>query len=57
MGTHLRVLNESYPMNTNKTGFRQWWKSLHPCLDESSLSIGWVRIIYGSSAERVTYKT
>ena len=22
MGTHLRVLNESYPMNINMTGFR-----------------------------------
>ena len=22
MGTHLRVLTESYPMNTNMTGFR-----------------------------------
>ena len=22
MGTHLRVLSESYPMNTNMTGFR-----------------------------------
>ena len=33
-GTHLRVLSESYPMNTIMT-------SLHPCaLDQSSLSIG-----------------
>ena len=41
MGTHLRLLSESYQMNTNMTGFR-WFskKSLHPCnLDESSLSI------------------
>ena len=38
MGTHLRVLSESYPMSTNMTEFR-WF--LHPCaLDESSLSIG-----------------
>ena len=44
MSTHLRVLSESYPMNTTKTGFRYFFqKSLHPCaLDESSLSIGWV---------------
>ena len=26
MGTHLRVLSESYPMNTNKTGFRSFSK-------------------------------
>ena len=26
MGTHLRVLNESYPMNTNTTGFRGFSK-------------------------------
>ena len=24
MGTHLRVLSESYPMNTNMTGFRRF---------------------------------
>ena len=24
MGTHLRVLNESYPMNTNMIGFRRF---------------------------------
>ena len=40
MGTHLRVLRESYPMNTNMA----WFISLHPCaLDESSLSIGWFK--------------
>ena len=39
LGTHLRVLSEIYPMNTNTTGFRRF--SLLPCaLDESSLSIG-----------------
>ena len=41
MGTHLKALNESYPMNTNMTGF--WWFShfLRSCaLDKSSLSIG-----------------
>ena len=26
MGTHLRVLRESYPMNTNKKGFRWFLK-------------------------------
>ena len=40
MGTHLRVLSESYPMNTNM-GLHGFQKSLHPCpLDESNLSIG-----------------
>ena len=27
-GTHLRVLGESYPMNTNMTGFRCFFKNL-----------------------------
>ena len=27
MGTHLRVLRESYPMNTNMTGFR-WFSEI-----------------------------
>ena len=44
MGTHLRVLIESYPMNTNMTGFKWFSKSLHPCaLGESSLTIGRVK--------------
>ena len=36
-----RVLSESYPMNTNMTGFRcVFFKSLHPCaLDKCSISI------------------
>ena len=29
MGTHLRVLAESYPMNANMTGFR--WASNSQC--------------------------
>ena len=42
MGTQLRVLSESYPMNTNMTGFLDvFQKSLRSCaLDKSSLSIG-----------------
>ena len=28
MGTHLRVLSESYPMNTNMSGFRWFFKNL-----------------------------
>ena len=40
MGTHLRVLSESYPINTNMTGFR-WFSKILPSwvLDESSLGI------------------
>ena len=39
MGTHERVLSESYPLNTNMTGkLYGFQRSLHPCaLDESSL--------------------
>ena len=41
MATHLRVLRESFPMNTNMMGFRWFSKTLHPCTsDISSLSIG-----------------
>ena len=42
MGTHLRVLSESYLKNTNMTGFRWFSKrALHSyALDESSLNIG-----------------
>ena len=28
MGTHLRVLSKSYPMNTNITGFRCFFKKI-----------------------------
>ena len=42
--THLRVLSESYQMNTNMTGFGWFSKSLHRCaLDKSSLLIGSVK--------------
>ena len=45
MGTHLRVLSESFLMDTKMTGFRWFSKFyVHPCahcaLDKSSLSIG-----------------
>ena len=41
MGSHLRVLSDSYPMNTNMTGFQRFSKISGPCaLDESSLSMG-----------------
>ena len=44
MGTHLRVLSESYPINTNMTGFRWFQKTLHSySVDESRLSIGRVK--------------
>ena len=40
MGTHLRVLCENDPMDTNMTGLDGFQKSMHPCaLDASSLSI------------------
>ena len=55
MGTHLRVLSESYVMNTNMSGFR-WFlkktlhlctlseKSMGPCgLEEKSFSIARVK--------------
>ena len=47
MGTHLRVLIESYPMNTNITGFRwlsKTFTSLSFTLDKSSLKIGRVNL-------------
>ena len=41
MGTPLRVLSKSLSMNTNRTGFRWFQKSLRPCaLDKRSLRIG-----------------
>ena len=43
MGTHLRVLNESYPMNTNMWDLDGFQKSFPCALDESSLSIGEVK--------------
>ena len=40
VGTHLGVLIENYPINTNMTGFRWFSKIVHPCaLEESSHSI------------------
>ena len=39
MGTHLRVLSESYPMDTNMTGFRWFPNILRSCaLDDSIVS-------------------
>ena len=42
IGTHLRVIGESYPINTNMTGLRIAFQIfLHNCAwDKSSLSIG-----------------
>ena len=51
MGTHLRVLSESYPMNTNMTWFRWFPKifaPLHFGSGESSLSTGRVNIVQWS---------
>ena len=51
MGTHLRVLNESYPMNTNMTGFRRFSKNLCACaVEESSFSIGRVNLRVNSDS-------
>ena len=52
MGTHLRVLSESYPINTNMTKFR-WFLKIFLSLgafDESSLSTGIVKgaILYSN---------
>ena len=45
MGTHLRELSESYPMNTNMTGFGWFSGILCPyALDECSLRIGRVNV-------------
>ena len=43
MGTHPIVLSESYPMNTNMTGFRYFFENLcilACAMGKSSLSIG-----------------
>ena len=47
MGIHLKVLRESYPMDTNMTRFRWLSKMLCP-LDESSLSIERVNVSHHS---------
>ena len=46
MGTHLRVLSKSYPMNINVTEFR-WFSKIFDLLsfDGYSLSIGRVKMI------------
>ena len=44
MSTHLRVLSEGYPMNTNGS-WEDFQKPLLPCaLGESSLSVGKVNL-------------
>ena len=48
MGSHLRALSESYPINTNMTGLRCFSEIFpdDPCaLGESSLTIGRVEFI------------
>ena len=39
MGTQLRILRESYSMNTNMAGLR-WFSNISASLYKSSLSIG-----------------
>ena len=45
MGTHLRQLSESYPMNTNMTGFR--WFSKNICVlvfwSKVALALEWLK--------------
>ena len=50
MGAHLRVLSESFQMNTNMAGFIDGYQeSSHSCaLDKSSLSIGRVKATAGN---------
>ena len=44
MGTHLRVLSETYAIDTKMNGLDDFQKYVHSCaLDESSLSIGRVK--------------
>ena len=53
MGTYLRVLSESYPINTNMTGFRGFSKPLCPsALDESKLSIGRGQVLFLTSSKQ-----
>ena len=50
MGTHLRVLSESFLMNTNMTGFGWFSKVLRLfALGERSLGIGRVNVMYQRS--------
>ena len=45
MGTYLRVLHESYPMDTNMTGFKLFLKIIVFCaLDEIGHRIGRVKL-------------
>ena len=60
MGTHLKVLSESYPMNTNMTGFRRFSKKKlrHCALDESSLIIRRVKdisLVVNGAGNRMSY--
>ena len=48
MGSHLKILCESYPLNTNMTGFR-WFSKIFASLcfgRKCSLSIGRVKMAY-----------
>ena len=51
MGTHLKVLSESFLMNINMTRFRSFSSfTLYYCaLDESNLSIGRIKVFYMKS--------
>ena len=57
MGTHLRVLSESHPVNTIMAGFRGFSKFLRPCaFDESSLNRDWlIDYIYDNISNWAVY--
>ena len=42
IGTHLTVLSESYPMNTNMTGFR-WFSKILVLWTKVAISLEWSR--------------
>ena len=57
-GTHLRVLGESYQMNTNMTVFRWISKILRYCvLDKISLSIGRVNRLKIIKVQAIRWRT
>ena len=59
MGTHMRVLSESYLMNTSMIGFRWLSKLLHPCASEKEALVleGLTHAIHsnGSGCEGPSY--
>ena len=61
MGTHLRVISESYLMNTNMTGLDGLQKELHPCALNVASALGGLRIsgeleVYGVGKKVLTFR-